>query len=106
MKPTTTLSTALILLSSLVSANPHLTRDPSSGAEWAAAGPNDFRGPCPMLNTLANHGFLPHDGKNLTQDVVVNALQDGVNLDVELGTLLFQQAVLTNPEPNATWFDL
>ncbi len=25
---------------------------------WRAAGPNDSRGPCPMLNTLANHGYL------------------------------------------------
>lgn len=25
---------------------------------WKEAGPNDSRGPCPMLNTLANHGYL------------------------------------------------
>lgn len=25
---------------------------------WKAPGPNDSRGPCPMLNTLANHGYL------------------------------------------------
>lgn len=25
---------------------------------WKAAGPDDSRGPCPMLNTLANHGYL------------------------------------------------
>ncbi|KAI7849181.1 Chloroperoxidase, partial [Circinella umbellata] len=27
----------------------------------------DLRGPCPALNTLANHGFLPRDGRNITQ---------------------------------------
>jgi hypothetical protein len=25
-------------------------------------GPNDFRGPCPGLNSLANHNFIPHNG--------------------------------------------
>ncbi|KAJ3559844.1 heme-thiolate peroxidase [Leucocoprinus birnbaumii] len=25
-------------------------------------GPNDMRGPCPGLNTLANHGYIPHSG--------------------------------------------
>ena len=25
---------------------------------WVAAGPGDSRGPCPMMNTLANHGYL------------------------------------------------
>lgn len=25
---------------------------------WTAPGPTDSRGPCPMLNTLANHGYL------------------------------------------------
>lgn len=25
---------------------------------WVAAGANDSRGPCPMMNTLANHGYL------------------------------------------------
>lgn len=25
---------------------------------WVAPGPSDSRSPCPMLNTLANHGYL------------------------------------------------
>jgi hypothetical protein len=25
---------------------------------WIAAGAGDSRGPCPMMNTLANHGYL------------------------------------------------
>lgn len=35
------------------------------------------RGPCPMLNTLSNHGFLPHDGGKdggLTVDKVIHGL--------------------------------
>ena len=29
---------------------------------WVAPGPGDLRGPCPGLNTLANHGYFPHNG--------------------------------------------
>ncbi len=64
------------------------------------------RGPCPMLNTLANHGILPHSGKNLTQDITVKALIDGVNFTPDLGTFLFGFAITTNPDRNATSFNL
>lgn len=29
---------------------------------WVAPGVGDQRGPCPGLNALANHGYLPHSG--------------------------------------------
>lgn len=29
---------------------------------YVRPGPGDIRGPCPGLNTAANHGFLPRDG--------------------------------------------
>jgi hypothetical protein len=64
------------------------------------------RGPCPMLNTLANHGILPHSGKNLTQNVTVKALIDGVNFTPDLGAFLFRFALTTNPDSNATSFSL
>jgi hypothetical protein len=28
--------------------------------------PGAVRSPCPALNALANHGFLPRNGKNIT----------------------------------------
>ncbi|KXH63184.1 hypothetical protein CSAL01_13194 [Colletotrichum salicis] len=98
----------------VASANPHLAAahlaNPqfrrASPIEWAPAGPDDFRGPCPMMNTLANHGFISHDGKNLTKDVVVKGLQDGLNFGTDLGTLMFNMALIANPEPNATFFTL
>lgn len=33
---------------------------------YLAPGPGDSRSACPMLNALANHSILPHDGKNIT----------------------------------------
>ncbi|KAM0544102.1 hypothetical protein ACHAPJ_011984 [Fusarium lateritium] len=74
--------------------------------KWHPAGPGDFRGPCPMMNTLANHGFLPHDGRNLTEETVVGALKRGINFDEALGKIMFEQALVANPEPNATFFTL
>ncbi|KAJ4490297.1 Chloroperoxidase, partial [Lentinula aciculospora] len=34
--------------------------------EYVPPGENDSRSACPMLNALANHGILPHDGKNIS----------------------------------------
>lgn len=59
-----------------------------------------------MLNTLANHGILPHSGYNLTWNATVQALIDGVNFTPELGAFLFNFAMTTNPDRNATSFNL
>ena len=34
--------------------------------EYVPPKEGDSRSPCPMLNAMANHGILPHDGKNIT----------------------------------------
>ncbi|PPJ52713.1 hypothetical protein CBER1_10794 [Cercospora berteroae] len=75
-------------------------------SQWKPAGPNDLRGPCPMMNTLANHGLLPHDGRNLTREVFHAALSEGLNFESNLTDIMFDQALPANPQPNATWFDL
>lgn len=59
-----------------------------------------------MMNTLANHGFLPRDGKNLTREVVINGLSTGLNFNASLSSLMFDMALVANPEPNATFFTL
>ena len=59
-----------------------------------------------MLNSLANHGFLPHSGKNITQSDTVDALSNALHVNRGLAAFLFQSAVSTNPTPNATTFDL
>ncbi|KAI1385833.1 Cloroperoxidase [Hypoxylon trugodes] len=74
--------------------------------QWKAPEPSDFRGPCPMLNTLANHGFLPRDGRNITKETTVNALASALHFNTSLGTLMFEMAIVANPEPNATFFTL
>lgn len=59
-----------------------------------------------MLNTLTNHGFLPRDGRNFTKDNVIQGLNSGLNFDSALAGLMWEQAIIANPEPNATFFTL
>lgn len=59
-----------------------------------------------MLNTLANHNFLPHTGKDITREATANALFDALNINKTLGSFLFDFAMRTSPLPNATTFSL
>ncbi|PMD12698.1 Cloroperoxidase [Hyaloscypha hepaticicola] len=80
--------------------------DQSHFFTWSPPGPDDVRAPCPMLNTLANHGFLPHSGKNISEVDTINALSTALNINQTLGEFLFRAAITTNPMPNATTFSL
>ena len=64
------------------------------------------RGPCPMMNTLANHAFLPHTGLNITKRNAVYALSTALNFNTSLAELMWDKAIIANPEPNATFFTL
>ncbi|KAF2736484.1 Cloroperoxidase [Polyplosphaeria fusca] len=83
---------------------------PSQGDDrfhkWHPAGPADVRAPCPMLNSLANHGFLPHDGKAITENITISALNAALNINETLARFLHEAAATTNPQPNATTYDL
>ena len=59
-----------------------------------------------MTNSLANHGFINHSGKNITQDQVLYALPYYLGMDNVTAQGLFELALTTNPTPNATTFDL
>ncbi|PYH44730.1 peroxidase family protein [Aspergillus saccharolyticus JOP 1030-1] len=75
-------------------------------SHWKPAGPDDDRGPCPMMNTLANHNFLPHDGRNITRPKLIEALGAALNFTSSLSSVMFDMAIVVNPEPNATYFTL
>ncbi|KAH7377883.1 Chloroperoxidase [Pyrenochaeta sp. MPI-SDFR-AT-0127] len=101
------LSLLIVTTAVLASAKPpkgqYGTLNPHS---WIPGGPNDFRGPCPMMNTLANHGFLPRDGRNITRANAIAALGNGISFDENLAGIMWDQAIIANPEPNATLFTL
>ncbi|KAI0775936.1 Chloroperoxidase [Trametes elegans] len=53
---------------------PIFTHD-DSAHPYCPAKPGDSRAPCPALNTLANHSYLPHDGRNLTPQQLTDAVK-------------------------------
>lgn len=54
---------------------------PAHSDWWRSA--NDttstVRSPCPALNTLANHGYIPHSGKGLTTEIIIAGFKAGQN---------------------------
>ncbi|KAI3324747.1 Cloroperoxidase [Xylariaceae sp. AK1471] len=79
---------------------------PSDKGQWRAPKEGDVRAPCPMLNTLANHGYLPRNGKGISKAIAVEALSTVLNWDVSIVSPLYDFAQPTNPNPNATTIDL
>ncbi|KAJ7687172.1 Cloroperoxidase [Mycena rosella] len=48
--------------------------------EWIAPKATDLRSPCPGLNTLANHGYLPRNGRNISVPMMLDAALQGFNV--------------------------
>jgi len=53
-----------------------------------ARGNIDSRGPCPGLNSLANQGYLPRDGKNISLPQVEAALMTALHMSSTLASTL------------------
>ncbi|PPR06380.1 hypothetical protein CVT26_004641 [Gymnopilus dilepis] len=62
---------------------------------WRPAAPGDIRGPCPGLNTLASHGWLPRNGI-ATPDQIITAVQEGFNMDNSLARFVTYAAFLVD----------
>ncbi|KAK5115477.1 hypothetical protein LTR62_001136 [Meristemomyces frigidus] len=58
-----------------------------SGHEFVPPSGSDLRGPCPGLNAMANHNFLPHDGW-ATIAQFIDATNSVVGMGVDLATFL------------------
>ncbi|KAF7928239.1 hypothetical protein BELL_0579g00030 [Botrytis elliptica] len=66
-----------------------------SFTNWSPPGPGDVRSPCPAMNSLANHGFLPHDGKGITVPDVITALDAALNVGVDFATAIGTAGLLS-----------
>jgi hypothetical protein len=66
-------------------ADDSLHKDPH---RFVAPCQNDLRSPCPALNTLANHSYLPHDGRNISASTLYNALKEGFGVSTPLAFVL------------------
>ena len=54
------------------------------------------------MNTLANHDFVPHSGRNVTRSVFARGVKEAFNLNEEMGAGIFDTGAAVNPIPNAT----
>ncbi|KAH7402767.1 Peroxidase, family 2-domain-containing protein [Pyrenochaeta sp. MPI-SDFR-AT-0127] len=74
--------------------------------DWQPPTDDDVRSPCPALNSLANHGILPRDGRRITIPILVEKLGKGVNLSAETATTLGMAALRLSKDPSSGAFDL
>ncbi|KAJ3828024.1 Peroxidase, family 2-domain-containing protein [Lentinula raphanica] len=73
---------------------------------FIAPGETDVRSPCPGMNTLANHGFIPRDGTNLTIPMVLKAVDVVYNNPVDpVLNLALKMALLTTDAPDSFTLD-
>ncbi|KDR72024.1 hypothetical protein GALMADRAFT_74335 [Galerina marginata CBS 339.88] len=62
---------------------------------WKPVAPADIRGPCPGLNTLASHGWLPRNGIASPSEIIT-AVQEGFNMDNGLAIFVTYAAHLVD----------
>ena len=90
---------ALTALYSICSIYAH-PRSALSVGEWIPSGTGDVRSPCPAMNALSNHGYLPRNGKNIKRQTIIDSLNQILGLDVEFATTLIDivfQSGIGNP---------
>ncbi|KAK7029847.1 heme-HALOPEROXIDASE domain-containing protein [Favolaschia claudopus] len=63
--------------------------------EFIPAKESDKRSPCPALNALANHGYLPRDGTDITFSELLRTIKAVYNLSFPLALLLTLAGFLT-----------
>ena len=59
---------------------------------------SDTRGPCPLVNSLANHGYINRDGRNIHAHQL-NAAMNEVGLSTALGTVFARCIFNERPDP-------
>ncbi|KAL2850260.1 Peroxidase, family 2-domain-containing protein [Aspergillus pseudoustus] len=74
--------------------------------QWHPAGPGDLRCGCPAMNSLANHGFINHNGSNITASTVIPLMQEIFHLSEELATIVTGFALLATDNPASGIFNL
>ncbi|TFK17617.1 Cloroperoxidase [Coprinopsis marcescibilis] len=65
---------------------------------WMPPRVGDQRGPCPGLNVLASHGYLPRNGVATTVQLI-NAVQEGFNMENRLAKIFVYSTLIVNGNP-------
>lgn len=64
------------------------------------------RSPCPLLNAMANHGWLPRNGKALTLPMIQTALDDALGFEQDIFINITEAALAVSTTGNASTFNL
>ncbi|KJZ71721.1 hypothetical protein HIM_08863 [Hirsutella minnesotensis 3608] len=67
--------------------------------DYRPPGPGDVRTSCPGLNTLANHGFLPRNGRGITLTSLMVAAFEGLGVSPETTGLITMAGLLDSRNP-------
>jgi hypothetical protein len=73
---------------------------------WHPPVSGDLRSPCPALNSLANHGFIPRNGRDISVPVAFKAMQEALNVSTEIATTLSLAGMRTSTNPSSGSFTL
>ncbi|KAJ3851424.1 hypothetical protein EV368DRAFT_43173 [Lentinula lateritia] len=65
--------------------------------------PRDARAPCPGLNTLANHGYIPRSGRDIDFITLVTAIMEVYNISLPLALLLSVPGFLLYAHLRVSW---
>ena len=69
--------------------------------DWQAPLATDDRGPCTGFNTLANHGYINRDGRNVTDEAIKDAFKNVFGMGDGITNLLMKQLKdLKRPDGN------
>ncbi|KAK1997467.1 Cloroperoxidase [Colletotrichum falcatum] len=97
-------TTAVVAAAVAMAANSNADAVPSH--PWIAPQANDVRGPCPMLNSLANHGYLPRSGKEISMADLIDGLGTALHFNESLVRTLGTPAFATSTTGNPNTFNL
>ncbi|KAJ7756088.1 Chloroperoxidase [Mycena maculata] len=93
-----------LILSAAALANA-ATAGPDNNHEWIAPTATDVRSPCPGLNTLANHGYIPRNGKNISIPVILAGALEAFNMGPDGLTQAAKFGLLSGDAPDTLDLD-
>ncbi|KAF7309995.1 Cloroperoxidase [Mycena indigotica] len=67
---------------------------PDADHPFIAPGAEDQRGPCPAMNTLANHGYIPRNGIATFEEITLG-MMEAFNIELLLGASMISNNMLT-----------
>ncbi|KAL8693455.1 MAG: hypothetical protein Q9218_001726 [Villophora microphyllina] len=76
--------------------------------EYAAPKSSDLRSPCPAINALANHGYLPRDGRNVRATELFHGMDQfglGYGLAALFAYPIFIEHHQKSINAKSTWWD-